>query len=84
MDHLPSPTKSATRQALALALDMGYLIVIPLVMFGLGGRYLDKILDSSPWGLLSGLILSIASSSILLVRKFSKIIRDLNPPKSPS
>jgi len=54
---------------ISLAFELGYTIAIPLVIFALAGRYADKYFDSSPLWLIVGLIVSIAITSFLLVRK---------------
>lgn len=65
-------------QALNLAWELGYTIVIPLVLFALAGRYADKQFGTSPWLLLGGMVLAITVTTIALVRKFSKLIKDVN------
>jgi len=70
----PTP-KNAVWQALGLAWEFGYLIVIPLVVFALGGRWLDKRYDTSPWMLLGGMVLAIVTTTILMVSKFGKILK---------
>lgn len=77
--------KAAVRpvwQAFNLAWELGYTIVIPLVIFALAGRYLDQRYDTSPWMLLAGMALAITVTTIALVRKFSKLIAQMNLPKS--
>lgn len=80
MDSAP---KRPLLQALNLAWELGYTIVIPLVLFALAGRYADKAFGTSPWLLLAGMTLAITVTTIALVRKFSKLIKDLNPPPAP-
>ncbi|MFC1663455.1 AtpZ/AtpI family protein [Patescibacteria group bacterium] len=70
--------KSTFWQALNIAWEMGYTIVVPLVLLALGGRLLDKQLNTSPWLLLTGIIVSLVISSIGLVWKFNKIINRIN------
>ena len=65
-------------QAFSLAWELGYLIVIPLVIFALGGRWLDKQYGTSPWFLLGGLVLSIIITTISLIRKFSSLLKDID------
>jgi F0F1-type ATP synthase assembly protein I len=38
--------------ALGFAWELGYSIVIPIMIFALVGRILDKKMDTSPWFLL--------------------------------
>ncbi len=62
---------------LALAWELGYSIAIPLVLFALGGRYLDKKFDTSPWLLLGGLALSLMLTSFIVYRKVSNELKNL-------
>lgn len=64
-------------QALNLAWELGYTIAIPLVILALAGRWADQQFDTNPWLFLAGIILAIVSSSILLVRKFSQLLRNI-------
>lgn len=81
-----NPQKTGFWQALGIAWELGYVIAIPIVVFGVGGRFLDKQFDSSPWLFLSGVIVSITLTSIGLVWKFKKLIKSVeqdNPPTTP-
>lgn len=60
--------------ALGLAWELGYTIAVPLVVFALGGRLLDRKLDTSPWLLLTGIFISLVVSSWLVYFKMIKII----------
>ncbi len=60
--------------ASGLVFEVGYTIAIPLVLFAAGGRYLDKMFNTSPWLLLFGIIISIFVSSFLVYRKVSKML----------
>ena len=59
----------------SMVFETGYTIAIPLVLFALGGRYLDKVLGTSPLILLAGILISIVISSVLIYKKVSKIIK---------
>jgi hypothetical protein len=63
--------------ALGFAWELGYSIAIPLVLFALGGRYLDKKLGTSPWLLLGGLAISIVLTSIVVYYKVIKEMKKL-------
>jgi F0F1-type ATP synthase assembly protein I len=69
--------KRAFLRTLAIAWEFGYTITVPLVVLALLGRYLDKKLDSSPWLLVTGILLSIVISSVGLVMKFKKVLQDI-------
>jgi F0F1-type ATP synthase assembly protein I len=73
-----SDPRAAYWRALGLAWEFGYLIVVPLVVFSLGGLWLDQQFDSKPWLFLAGMALAVVFTTILLVRKFSQIIKDMN------
>ena len=61
--------------AVGLAWELGYTIAVPLVALALAGRYLDKKLDTSPWLLLIGILVSIALSSWLVYKKTLDIMK---------
>lgn len=60
--------------ALSLAFELGYTIAVPLIVFALGGRWLDKKLGTSPFLLLFGILLSIGITSYLVYKKTLDII----------
>jgi len=69
--------KPSSWSALGFAWELGYSIVIPLVLFALGGRYLDKQLGTSPWLLLAGLAISLALTSFIVYHKVTKELKNL-------
>lgn len=64
-------------QALGFAWTLGYTIAIPLVVFALVGRFLDRRFGTDPWLLIAGMILSIVISSIALVQRSMTLISRL-------
>ncbi|MBP9718271.1 AtpZ/AtpI family protein [Candidatus Gracilibacteria bacterium] len=64
-----SNKKSNTASLMSLAMDLGFTIAIPIVLFGLGGALLDRKLGTSPLFLLIGVVLSIVITSIGIYRK---------------
>lgn len=72
------PQRSAFWQALGLAWELGYLIIVPLIIFALAGRWADQQFGTSPWLFLGGMTLAIITTTIFLVRKFSGLIRDID------
>ncbi|MFA6552624.1 MAG: AtpZ/AtpI family protein [Candidatus Paceibacterota bacterium] len=62
------------KSALALGLELGYTIAVPIIVFALLGRFLDKSLGTSPFLLLAGILISIFLSSYIIYKKVSKII----------
>lgn len=65
---------SSWLKSLSLAWELGYMIAVPLVVFALGGRFLDKKINSAPWFLLAGIVFAMIISSISVYIKIVKII----------
>ena len=78
MDNSKKPQeikeKGQTWSALSLAWQLGYSIAIPLVVLALGGRFFDKKFGTSPWLLLTGILLSLVVSTFLVYSKTIKIL----------
>lgn len=62
--------------AFGLALELGWSIAIPLVIFAMAGRFADKVLGTTPWLFLVGLLVSIAISVYLIHRKVKNILNN--------
>ena len=60
----------------SLAMEMGWIIIIPIVLFALGGRILDKTLKTAPIFLLVGIFASILLTSWLVYRKMIAVIKE--------
>jgi F0F1-type ATP synthase assembly protein I len=60
--------------AYELAFKLGYMIIIPILVFGVGGVMLDKYLNSFPIFLLMGFILAMTSSVVIVYVKMKDII----------
>ncbi len=84
MNTPQSSQKKGFWQALGIAWELGYVIAIPIVLFGVGGRFLDKHFNTSPWLFLTGVILSIALTSTGLVWKFKKLIKSIEQEQPPT
>lgn len=67
--------EGGTFKLLPLALEVGYTIAIPIVLFALLGRFLDRMFNSSPWLLLAGILVSILASSFLIYQKMKKFLQ---------
>ncbi|MEK7103019.1 MAG: AtpZ/AtpI family protein [Patescibacteria group bacterium] len=70
---MPSKTPSAL-PPLALALNIGWQITLPLVVLALLGRYLDSLFHTSPLLFLVGIIVAIIFSSWLVIRTVTRVI----------
>ena len=56
------------------ALDLGYTMAIPAVLFGLLGRYLDKVFGTAPILFLTLLFFAFLMSFIIVFRKVREIM----------
>lgn len=70
-----SSERQALWDALGLAWEMGYTIAVPLILFALGGRFLDRWIGTAPWLMLIGIGVAIAISSIAITRKIRSVCR---------
>lgn len=63
-------------RGLALGAQIGLSMALPLVVFGLGGRWLDRRLGTFPWFFLGGLVLAAVSGVILAVRSVQRVTQN--------
>ncbi|MBT3865302.1 AtpZ/AtpI family protein [Candidatus Peregrinibacteria bacterium] len=71
--------------AYQLALNLGFMIVIPIILFGVGGVLLDKYLDSFPIFVFIGFVLAMTSGlTVVYVKTKDLVVQGLpQPPKQP-
>ena len=62
--------------AMGLAWGLGYRIALPIVAFGLLGRFLDTKLGTSFIFLLIGIFISLVFSSFLIYQQLKQILKD--------
>ncbi|EKE22249.1 MAG: hypothetical protein ACD_7C00016G0010 [uncultured bacterium] len=67
-------TKTDKVSVFSLAFELGYIVAVPIVVLALVGRVIDKKLDSSPWFLLLGIVISIVVSTYWIYKKTTDII----------
>jgi len=60
--------------AYELAMNLGFMIVIPILIFGIGGVFLDKKFDTFPIFVLIGFFLSMVSGLSIVYVKTKDII----------
>ena len=70
----PDGEKSAIRLAMGLAMELGYLIAIPAVIFAAGGAFIDKRLGTSPLFLAIGFTLAFTTSAFAIARVIKRIL----------
>lgn len=64
--------------ALDVAWELGYIVVIPIVVLGAGGAYADKKFGTSPLFLFIGIIIAFTVTSIAAYRKIKVITQEIN------
>ena len=64
--------------ALDIAWELGYIIVIPIVILGAGGAYADKKFGTSPLFILIGIVVAFILTSLAAYRKISIITKEIN------
>ncbi|MFA6436294.1 MAG: AtpZ/AtpI family protein [Candidatus Gracilibacteria bacterium] len=70
--------------AYQLALTLGYMIVIPMVLFGVGGVMLDKHFNSYPLFIFIGFLFALTSSMFVVYTKTKDIVIQGMPQKPKS
>ena len=57
-----------------LAFELGFIIALPLVAFGLLGKWLDSKFGTEPWLTILGILFAIISTTVWLTRKIKYLI----------
>lgn len=70
-------------QAMSMAWELGYTIALPIIILALGGRLLDKKLNSSPWFLLAGIGVALMISGTAVYYKTIKIMDEAEKNNKP-
>lgn len=68
----------STWKALSIAWGLGFQIAIPLVIFALGGRLLDRQFGTSPWWLLAGVAIAAITSSWLVYKRINNLLKEID------
>lgn len=58
----------------SLALELGFIIALPLVFFAFIGRWFDNKFQTFPWLTLVGIFLAIFSTTVWLTKKFRNFL----------
>jgi hypothetical protein len=59
----------------SLAGEFGFIIAIPLVVFGLLGKWMDAKLHTFPWITLAGMAIAITSTTIWMTHRLKSYIK---------
>lgn len=70
------PKKDLSKSELAsIAFQLGFIIAIPVVVFGFAGKWLDRKAGTYPLLTLIGIFAAILSTSVWIYRKFKGYFR---------
>ena len=59
-----------------LAMELGFIIALPLLVFAFAGKWLDdRLALSTPWFTLLGMVIAITSTTIWLTKKLKEYIK---------
>lgn len=67
----------------SLALNIGYMIVTPILVFGIGGVFLDKYLNVFPIFTFIGFFLAMTSGLVIVYKKSKDMIEGINSQTTP-
>ena len=70
-----------TWKALGELSSIGLVLVVATIIGLVGGYYADRLLGTSPWLLLVGLVLGIAAGFVNLFRSVTRADRELDDTK---
>jgi ATP synthase protein I len=70
-----------TWRALGELSSIGLVLVVSTIIGLVGGYYADRLLGTSPWLLLVGLVLGIAAGFVNLFRSVTRADRELDDTK---
>lgn len=73
-DNKKSSVPATKAELTSFAFEVGSAIAIPLVVFALGGRVLDRNFDTGHLFLIVGLLLSLISTGIIIYKKVKNFI----------
>lgn len=62
----------------SLALNIGYMIITPILVFGIGGVLLDKYLQTFPVFVVIGFFLAMTSGLLVVYKKSKDMMADIN------
>jgi ATP synthase protein I len=75
------PGDQGTWKALGELSSIGLVLVVSTIIGLVGGYYADRLLGTSPWLLLVGLVLGIAAGFVNLFRSVTRADRELDDTK---
>jgi F0F1-type ATP synthase assembly protein I len=73
-DTIKGKVPTTKAELVSFAFEVGSAIAVPLVVFALGGRVLDRNFDTGHLFLIAGLLLSLISTGIIIYKKVKNFI----------
>jgi F0F1-type ATP synthase assembly protein I len=76
LDQKPNTSPKPNKWSLvAFALDMGFVIALPLVVAAFLGKWLDSHFGTKPWLTLAGIIIAVIITAIWMTKKLRTYIK---------
>lgn len=69
--------------ALGIVGDLLFWIALPTGLFALGGRWLDRHYNSTPWFTIGGLVLAVVGAASIVSVKAESLRKRLYPNEHP-
>lgn len=82
---MPEPEKPSTSEdkkkqlftkAFAFSIEFGFSIAIPLIVFGLAGKWLDAKFGTK-YLVFVGIVLAITSTTVWITKRIKEMVKDL-------
>lgn len=70
-----SQKNSNLLQGIGLVWELGWIIAVPVLIFGFGGAYLDKKWGTGPWLLLAGFAISFILSFVAAIHRVKEYLK---------
>lgn len=81
--EIPKPYAFTMQRMISFATEFGFIIALPVVAFGLGGRWLDGHTHHEHLYTLLGILLALITSTIFLGRRINQIRKELTKSSTP-
>ncbi len=81
--QIPRPNAFTMQRMIGFATEFGFVIALPVAIFGLGGRWIDGRTHHDHLYTLLGILLALTTSTIFLARRINQIRLSLAKPVMP-
>lgn len=82
--QIPKPYTFTMQRMVGFATEFGFIIALPVVVFGLGGRWVDGRTHHENFFTILGILLALTMSTVFLGRRINHIRLSLAKSTTPS